>query len=340
MISSSANELLGKCTVKIFVSESQVGFGFFVAPNRLLTCFHVISVGGISFEIANDIKIQWEDQKFPAQVVGYNAKLDLALLSVELADHPCLPLNDDVFSFEILHVLGHTAPTVEGFAEKIAVKEEKIVLEAGGDDIQKGVSGTPLFHPRTRGICGFISGATNNPKKFKAVHIQTALKIFPELVNQRGNNQHPSLNTIKVLFVYDNDDASKVMLNESVESLRNLHLTNLALALHWEDFDLEEWWEVNWPSWSGSQQRYSLAAFDTAHIVLLLVSADSHDNNAYYKDYFQRDWKRYKSGKARVIQVLSSNVSPVPDWPQESITFGEFTRGIREVIETLNSDPS
>lgn len=339
MTSSSTNELLGKCIVKIIVSERQVGFGFFVAPGRLLTCFHVISVDGMSFEIENDIKIQWGDQRFPAQVVGYKAKLDLALLSVKLADHPSLPLNDDVFSFEVLHVLGHTNPTIKGFAQKAAVKEEKIILEAGGEDIRRGVSGTPLFHPRTRGICGFISGATDKTKEFKAVHIQTALKIFPELANQRNNNQKPSSNIIKVCFIYNNDEASKALLNESVQSLRNLHLTNLSLSLHWEDFDRSEWWEAELEPWSESEQTYLLTALDTAHILLLLVSADFHDNNAYYKDYVQRGWE-YKSGKARVIQVLPSNVSLVPDWPQESIAFEEFPTGIREVIEAFNSHPS
>jgi len=337
MITSSINELLGKCIVKIFVSESQEGYGFFVAPNRLLTCFHVISIGSMSDDIAKDIKIQYGDQRFPAQVVGHKAKLDLALLSVELVDHPTLPLNDDVFSFEILHVPGHTDPTVKGFAEKIAAKEEKIVLEAGGEDIQKGVSGTPLFHPRTRGVCGFISGATGKTKEFKAVHIQTALKIFPELANQRDNIQHPSANTTKVCFIYNNDEVSKAMLYELMQLLRNLHLTNLAQSLHWEDFDRPEWWEVDSEPWPESQQISSLTAFDTAHIILLLVSANFHGTNAYYKNYIHRAREQYKSGNARVIQVLSPNASPVPDWPQETITFGEFTRGIREVIEAHNS---
>src|SRR5690242_20711678 len=105
-ISPTDDELIRECIVPIIVSQQDERIGFFVAPNRLLTCFHVVSADGMSSEIVNDIKIQWGGQRYPAQVVGHNAKLDLALLSVELVDHPYLPLNDDVFSFEVLHAPG------------------------------------------------------------------------------------------------------------------------------------------------------------------------------------------------------------------------------------------
>lgn len=47
------NEQTYNCIVKIFVNENEKpnGYGFFVAPNQVLTCFHVIE------GLANDVKI-------------------------------------------------------------------------------------------------------------------------------------------------------------------------------------------------------------------------------------------------------------------------------------------
>ena len=163
-----------------------------------------------------------------------------------------------------------------------------------------------------------------------AIHIKNALKRFPKLANKQDNIQNLPSNTIKIFIVYDKND--EALFNKLVQLLHDLHLTNP--ALYW---DYVEESEIEKESWSGSQQRHPSATFGTAHIVLLLVNADFHDNNAYYKDYVQRAWERYKSGKARVIQVLLSNASPVPDWSQESMAFGDFAERIREVIEALNS---
>src|SRR5271157_261221 len=196
MTTSSTNELLRKSIVQIIVSDNLKGFGFFVAPNMLITCEHVIS------ENPSDVKIHWGDQRLPVRVEESSEEADLALLSVELADHPYLPLSEDLVSFEVLHVHGYKtlthvsnqldnvdlvreqncqaeSPTfddcltVKGFAGNL----EKIILEIGGGNIIKGMSGTPLFNPRTNGVCGLISGECKNLKAVTATNIKNALKF-------------------------------------------------------------------------------------------------------------------------------------------------------------------
>lgn len=188
MTTSASNEkMICKSIVPIIVTEQSKGFGFFVAPNMLLTCAHVICDSeDNSFENASVIKIQWGNQRLPAQVESKATEVDLALLSVELTDHPYLPLCEDVVSFEVLRVHGHTTLTVKGFAGDT----EKIMLEASGDDIGRGDSGRPLFNPRTGSVCGLISGGNRNTKTIEAIHIKKALKSFPELANTQDDIQN------------------------------------------------------------------------------------------------------------------------------------------------------
>lgn len=97
--SSIDNELISNCTVRIIASEQPEGFGVFVAPNRVLTCAHILPTDGSS------INIQWDDQRLPVQVMKPDEEVDLALLSVELANHPFLPLNVEIVSFARLYPL-------------------------------------------------------------------------------------------------------------------------------------------------------------------------------------------------------------------------------------------
>jgi len=319
MTTSFINEQLRKCTAQITVSESPSGFGFFVAPNTLLTCAHVLSTSayGISEEVL-DLKVHWNNLLLPAQIQEVSQKTDLALLSVELADHPYLPLNEDLVSFDILYAHGCKPLTVKGFAGDI----EKIMLEGGKDDIRPGKSGTPLFNPRTEGVCGLISEGDREKRVVQAVNIKGALK-FPQLASIQNS---PS-NSIKIFIVHSQRD--EVLLNELIQSL---HDTNLPkLALYWKQ-DLKEDFAEEDAVWGGN---YPIT-FDVAQIIVLLVDSKYHDTSEYYRDYLPQALKRHISGEARVIQVLPSNCAPVVDWPGRSVAFRDFAKSIREIIEALN----
>jgi hypothetical protein len=291
----------------------------------------------------SDVKIHWGDQRLPVRVEESSEEADLALLSVELADHPYLPLSEDLVSFEVLHVHGYKtlthvsnqldnvdlvreqncqaeSPTfdecltVKGFAGDL----EKIMLEIGGGNIIKGMSGTPLFNPRTNGVCGLISGECEDLKAVTATNIKNALK-FSQLANIQGNIPRQSSNLVKVFIIYAPDDEAS--LNELIQSLHDIKHANL--ALYWEDYNKEGF-------------RCCPATFDSAQIILLLVRSNPCASDDYYKIYVSQARERCKLGENRVIQVLPSNVSPVVDWPQQSIERGEIAKGIREIIEDLN----
>jgi hypothetical protein len=318
-------ELIRKSIVEIFVSEKRTGFGFFVAPNKLLTCFHVIAIEeDDSCEIADDIKIKWDDRQIHVQVTDSDKNFDLALLSVEPLDHClCLPLNESVVSFEALHVYlhdyRHAAFTVKGFAGNV---EKIIVFKASGDDTRGGDCGTPVYNLRTRSVCGLIQ------RGCEAIHIKNALKRFPGLASEQENIPSLSSNIIKVFIVYaKNDEAS---FNELVQSLRDLHLTNL--ALYWEYVDEEPYKIIEMP-WPGSQQKRPPTSFETAQYILLLVSSSHYASvSDYYNIYAPRTWERYNSQEIQTIQVLPPNVSSICDWPQHSVALGEITKVFPELI--------
>ncbi len=357
-ISHTDVELIRKCTVQIFVSEKKEGFGFFVAPNRLLTCKHVVPN-------SEGIEIDWEGQKLSARVEKRCKDADLALLSVKLADHPYLPLNEDIVSFEALYVPGYTTLTVKGLmpsrilcngtfqksqearsglglassrctqlhnnrygVKGFAGDVEVIILQADGDDFEGGDSGTPLFNPRTRSICGLISGGKKETKTVHATHIKNALMSFPELAEMQNNIQKLPSNIMKIFMVHA--QADEALLNELIQLLHDTNLTNLALYwkkdLH-EDLFCKE--DAQWPSYP--------TTFETAQIMVLLVSSIHYASDDYYENYVPKAWERSKSREARAIQALPPNVAPVVNWPQENIAFGEFAKGIREVIEELKS---
>jgi len=311
------DELIRQCIVPIIVSEQPSGLGFFVAPNLLLTCAHLVpDFEDNPSQNASDLKIHLGGLRLPAQITKKADEGDLALLSVELTDHLYLSLNEDIASFEVLHVYEHTALMVKGFAGNA----EEIVFEAGGDDIIAGMSGAPLFNPRTGGVCGLIRGRDSKTKAVIGIHINNALKSFPELISIHDNIRNIPSNIIKVFIVYDEND--EALFNALVQSLRDTNLSNL--ALYWESDE-----EV-WPSCPPT-------TFETAKIILLLVSSNPDALDDYYKYYVQRTLERYKLEEIRAFQVLPPNVSLVVNWPQESITLGEFAKGIQEVIEALNS---
>jgi hypothetical protein len=128
-------------------------------------------------------KIHWSHQILSAHITEIDKELDIALLSVELTDYQLwLSLNEDVVSFEALRVPGHKALTVKGFEGDA----EKIIFEADGDDIGPGDSGTPLFHPRTRSVCGLIRGRDGKTKAVMAVHNKKREEELSQISKQSG----------------------------------------------------------------------------------------------------------------------------------------------------------
>src|SRR5579859_566820 len=97
----SLYDLLTTCVVRITSTKSGQGSGFFVAPGLVLTCKHVI---GNSLTPPSPIDISWQGQTFAAEIHALPATntLDLALLRVNISQHPCVFLHGGADPFSKL----------------------------------------------------------------------------------------------------------------------------------------------------------------------------------------------------------------------------------------------
>jgi len=88
--------LFESCTARISV-ESVRGTGFFVAPQFLLTCAHVVE--NVQ-NATSSVMVQWKGKSYTANIVHLSPTSypDLALLNVENipSNHPCVFLHKAV----------------------------------------------------------------------------------------------------------------------------------------------------------------------------------------------------------------------------------------------------
>jgi hypothetical protein len=93
---------------------------------------------------------------------------------------------------------------------------------------------------------------------------------------------------------------------------------------------------------------------DSAHIILLLVSADFLASDYLYEAEVMQAWEKHLTGKARVIPVILRPVdwrlapfgklyclptggTPVRDWPNQDEAISDIIRGIQMVIKELTT---
>ena len=94
---------LARCTIRLTLPGDQ-GTGFFVAPGLVLTCAHVVE----SAWPDKAVEVHWSGREVRGRIDTEHFRpgnLDLALLRVELADHPCVlfdtayTLGDEMLAF-------------------------------------------------------------------------------------------------------------------------------------------------------------------------------------------------------------------------------------------------
>jgi hypothetical protein len=188
-------KLLQQCTLRVSVPGGH-GTGFFVAPQLILTCAHVV-------KSANPEKInvfwQYQNQQYIAsrENIQLQKHLDLAILKLNFPDldHPCVnfdlsspELSDDLFSY------GYPQDYPDGDSatfkyEGESIKNNSLLYKLKEGQAKSGTSGSPLLNLRTGKVCGILnlSRDLNMDLGGRAVPVSIIFDQFPELakLNQR-----------------------------------------------------------------------------------------------------------------------------------------------------------
>lgn len=204
MLYQNLSELLQKCTVRLNIGYVQ-GTGFFVAPNLVVTCAHVI--GEVESSL---IELFWKikGKKYKIEVLKIAETVDLALLKIvnEQFDHPCVyfdyakpQVNDDLYVFGYPGYLSSSADYSNGDSvtlkfEGDCFKDDLALYKLKSGEIIEGFSGSPLLNLRTRRVCGVVHLSRSGTEGGRAIPIESILSEFEglkELHEQfhRNNNQ-------------------------------------------------------------------------------------------------------------------------------------------------------
>jgi len=189
---SQLEALLQQCTVKLTLPGGW-GTGFFVAPEWILTCAHVVQ--GTE---GQPIQVRWQNQENWTQAVVERSLLDpydLALLRVTLpidANPPCVCLDAAIQSRDPLYLFGYpdqdfpNGCPVTLSCEGLTGDEPALIKFALGQ-VRPGMSGSPLLNQRTGKVCGIVKFTRDRSFDLGggAVPTSVILAQFPELVEQQ-----------------------------------------------------------------------------------------------------------------------------------------------------------
>jgi hypothetical protein len=266
-MTSGITEIVRSATVVIAtgpdVSTMKLtGSGFFVAPDRVLTCAHVVHGPGPWW-------VLWSGQTRSAEVIacrpetghgGLVAAPDAAVLAVTgfAVPHPVVPLAEaDPDSNDLLYLYGITRirtgiPEPDGalvrFSERIGDNSELYKLVGG--PIAPGQSGGPLLNLRTYAVCGMTKQTLDamNPIGGYAIPIADALAVLPD-ENLRAANLAchdgglPALRRAQAGFgTLPEDVADRIALKRAAPLLeRQLAMFQLVRPPIVAEVDASEW---------------------------------------------------------------------------------------------------
>lgn len=322
--------LLHDCIVQVVVPKKSQGTGFFVAPGLVLTCAHVVEAAQ---EGNLPIQVSWHDQTFLAQIQEYlDSKYpDLALLKVNLSNHPCVLLHEGAEPFSKLYSFGYpdldprgasTTFETEGWAGD---KQELLKFKEG--QVRPGMSGSPLLNRVTGSVCGIVQFTRDRSTDLggKGMLTKVVLREFPELEEQQklfhqqdkrwldcltpqqrevlgmgsSTSQSGSNNTIEVFFSYADSDKDKDMLTELLKQMSILKRLNY----------ITDWYEGMLTPTAGEEpDEQVMQHLNSARIIVLLISPDYMYSEKLNTVHVERAMERHRSGEATVIPVLLRSI--------------------------------
>ncbi|MEQ8997055.1 MAG: HEAT repeat domain-containing protein [Coleofasciculus sp. B1-GNL1-01] len=187
---SRVENLLQQCTVKLSLpGRMGWGTGFFVAPEWILTCAHVVKKAE-----GEPVQVRWQTQENWSQAVVEELRpdpYDLALLRVTLPTDdypPCVYLDGAIQSRDPLHLFGYPDQEFDNgcpvtFNCEGLTGDEPGLIKFKLGQVRPGMSGAPLLNQRTGKVCGIVKFTRDRSFDLGggAVPTTAILQQFPQL---------------------------------------------------------------------------------------------------------------------------------------------------------------
>ena len=188
-------DLMHACVVKL-TTPLKEGSGFFVAPDLILTCAHVVE--GDTFErcYQRDITVRWKNN-FDFAIARVKAKeylpdpLDIALLECisKLPETPpCVLLGDGCNELDNLATYGypHELENAESamFVFSGDTGDTSPFMKFQEGRVKPGMSGAPLFNMDTNQVCGMVKFSDDTASAYAGgggIPSATILRYFGQL---------------------------------------------------------------------------------------------------------------------------------------------------------------
>lgn len=189
-------DLFHHCTVRIAIA-GKVGYGtgFFIAPGCILTCAHVVKAAS-SGTVA--IEVLWHGETYPAQQGYMGTDVDLAILHIDLTDHPCVFLHEEIHPFDSLYTYGYADDYPDGdpatFVLEGKAGEQGEYLKFKTGQVRPGFSGAPLLNTRTGYVCGIIRSTRdrNTDLGGRGISVTTIFNLLPAEIIVQHRQFHRS----------------------------------------------------------------------------------------------------------------------------------------------------
>ncbi|MBD3886066.1 HEAT repeat domain-containing protein [Phormidium tenue FACHB-886] len=228
---SQLEDLLQQCTVKLSL-PGQIGWGtgFFVGPELILTCAHVVRAAK-----EQAVKVRWQRRELEAVAEqSLPDPYDLALLRVALpasANPPCVYLGEEIFSRDPLYLFGYPDQDFPNgcpvtFNCEGLTGDAPTLIKFTLGQVRPGMSGAPLLNQRTGKVCGIVKFTRDRSIDLGGGAIPTYAIV----------EQFPQLQELQRKF-HENDRRWSDLVTKQPKVDFQLYLNAITTSY-------EKWWEL------------------------------------------------------------------------------------------------
>jgi len=150
-------------------TKDDYGTGFFIAPGLVLTCNHIVKNSG---NANAQVKAIWGGQEFSLDIISSFEDSDIALLSIDATNHPCIFLDrQEAGVGQLSYAYGYPESDRDGSCISPVVQGDSDrgrLLTLKDANVRNGFSGSPLLNVNTRKVCGMIIRRTDRKHPSRA----------------------------------------------------------------------------------------------------------------------------------------------------------------------------